>query len=509
MQSIFRQLRSFRLGYTEEHPYPWKWTTPIVLSAFILISVFLAALNVPLSAYNIVQEFTYRPNDTLPAVALSSLVPSLLTVGDIIKLNGSLFEYTVVDAFDGLDETKPVSSFSYFNNPLSKGCDVTNVTINFVLKGDDKLWGFQCEMRSPTLFHLAWTGNPCIVPAAPYSSLENMVSDLTFDIMFYYWPGYDNATLVNITATVHACCICDPAGSPETTTLLEPLCSLAPPRFMATRASFVYQLPWLDLDIDPSPAEKAFPLMSTEALKQLAGQLGNVSTPDFTSAFQNVFQAIYHLVRLDLGVIIDNQIYNAPQMFNLSIMPVNISHSSSSYANGYRATTSNSTLMAQWRERVAFYNTSDHVPVMDYLRPVPRLKPLGSAITSVFVSTFTMLSALWTIFSLGAGALARRTAPPRQRWPPRADSEETICGESDSGWDTGTSSGFAFHQEAKPPCQIPLQHLQDDMREMKRMVRLLLEKEGLADDHDASTVNPSVMDGILSLLVRRPSTSSE
>ncbi|KAJ7311658.1 hypothetical protein DFH08DRAFT_449057 [Mycena albidolilacea] len=139
MESILRQLRSFRLGYTEERPYPWKWTTPIVLSAFLLISAFLAALNVPLSAYNIVQEFTYRPNDTLPAVALSSLVPSvlqqsansftpqLLTVGDVIKLNGSLFEYTIVDAFDGLDETKPVSSFSYYNNPLSEGCDVVRM----------------------------------------------------------------------------------------------------------------------------------------------------------------------------------------------------------------------------------------------------------------------------------------------------------------------------------------------------------------------------------------------
>ncbi|KAJ7640359.1 hypothetical protein DFH06DRAFT_1215828, partial [Mycena polygramma] len=42
---------------------------------------------------------------------------------------------------------------------------------------------------------------------------------------------------------------------------------------------------------------------------------------------------------------------------------------------------------------------------MPYLRPVPRLKPLGSAITSVFVSTFAMLSVAWTTFSVIAGAL--------------------------------------------------------------------------------------------------------
>jgi hypothetical protein len=95
---------------------------------------------VPLSAYNIVQEFTYRPNDTLPAVSLNSLVPSvfqpsmnnftpqLLTVGDVIKLNGSLFEYTIVDAFNGLDEDEPVSSFLYSNNPFSDGCEVVRMT---------------------------------------------------------------------------------------------------------------------------------------------------------------------------------------------------------------------------------------------------------------------------------------------------------------------------------------------------------------------------------------------
>jgi hypothetical protein len=97
------------------------------------------AIAVPLSAYNIVQEFTYRPNDTLPTVALSSLVPSvfkqsansftpqLFSVGDSIRLNGSSLDYTIVGAFDGLDGTKPVLSFSYYNNPFSDGCDVVGV----------------------------------------------------------------------------------------------------------------------------------------------------------------------------------------------------------------------------------------------------------------------------------------------------------------------------------------------------------------------------------------------
>jgi hypothetical protein len=176
---------------------------------------------------------------------------------------------------------------------------------------------------------------------------------------------------------------------------------------MVTKALSTFKNP---KDIRPNREVEVLklPLMSTEALERLAGLIENVSTPDFTSVFQNTFQAIYHLIRLDLGVIIDNQIYNSPQMFNLSIMPTN-PEILRSRANDSRIATSNSTLMAQWRERVAFFQTSDRIPVMDYLRPVQRLKPLGSAITSVFVSTFAMFSALWTIFSLGAGALARRT----------------------------------------------------------------------------------------------------
>ncbi|KAF7326979.1 hypothetical protein MSAN_02493600 [Mycena sanguinolenta] len=56
MKRIFGEIQSFRLGYTEERPYPWRWTTPIVLCAFFLMTPFLTLVNVPLSAYNIVQD---------------------------------------------------------------------------------------------------------------------------------------------------------------------------------------------------------------------------------------------------------------------------------------------------------------------------------------------------------------------------------------------------------------------------------------------------------------------
>ncbi|KAJ7655533.1 hypothetical protein B0H17DRAFT_1146370 [Mycena rosella] len=135
-QRLSREIGSFRLGYSPQRPYPWRWTTPVVLGAFILLAVALAVVNVPLSAYEMDQESTFRPNDTLPPLPFSSLIPEILqhptgafspqilTVGDTIQLNNSIFKFIITAAFNELDNTQPVSSFSYYNNPFSGGCDV-------------------------------------------------------------------------------------------------------------------------------------------------------------------------------------------------------------------------------------------------------------------------------------------------------------------------------------------------------------------------------------------------
>jgi hypothetical protein len=128
--------------------------------------------------------------------------------------------------------------------------------------------------------------------------------------------------------------------------------------------------------------------------------------------FQDTFQSFYHILRMELGVIVQNQIYASPEMYNRSMSNVNtpglVPGSSVALVNTSRLSTSDPQLVSMWKESVQMFNTTDRVPVMFYLRPVPRLKPLGSAITSVFVSTFAMLSTLWTIFSFIAGELARR-----------------------------------------------------------------------------------------------------
>ncbi|KAF7326978.1 hypothetical protein MSAN_02493500 [Mycena sanguinolenta] len=415
MASVFERIKSFRLGYTEEHPYPWRWTTPIVLGAFFLICPFLALVNIPLSAYNIVQQFTYSPNDTLPAIFLANIVPSvlqnptdsftpqLLNVGDTITLDNHIFNYTISQAFDGVNKTDPVPAFPYYNNPLSDSWDVVNITVQLVLRDlPDVGWSFaQVQFGGtvacylPTPFYLTWSGWP---GSGPDQDVNTML----------------NVTQVDIIFTVHPCCDCDAVladGLLENgTRLLQTPCSSNPPHFVVV-ADPTPTILFYFAQYPESPYFLAgddlgsYPMQIADLLAN--GNLGNISISDLDTVYENLLQAVYHLVRVDLGVFMDNQIYTSPEMFNHTIMPLNMGNYFTS-ANMARNWTSNATMMAQWQQDVEFFHNNNRVPLLEYLRSVPHLKPLGSAVTSVFVSTFAMLSVMWTVFSLVAGALARK-----------------------------------------------------------------------------------------------------
>ncbi|KAF7378385.1 hypothetical protein MSAN_00265000 [Mycena sanguinolenta] len=390
---------------------------------------------VPLSAYNIVQEVTYQPNDTLPTVFLGKLVPSVLqnptdsftpqqlNVGAVMMLDDHIFNYTIAEAFEGVDTRKPVSSFSYYNNPLSESCDSTNMTFR-VLFTYEPVWGWEPDVQVqgtvvcylPSLFYLAWDallssdGEIFLleedVTELPDTNLQGMPSLMRDDLLFLLpsllppeqsLPGILNLTQLNIGLTVHPCCDCDTvvvSGALESIAALrEPSCSSNPSRFVVLDVQTT--LIWRSVDGVNESTPGPLPMQIFDVLSPL----GNASI----TVYENLIQAFYHLVRLDLGVILENQIYNSPEMFNRTIMDMG----NYSLANMARGSTSNATLMAQWQQEVEFFQSNEQVPALEYLRSVPRLKPVGSAVTSVFVSTFAMLSVIWTVFSLVAGALAR------------------------------------------------------------------------------------------------------
>ncbi|KAJ7487089.1 hypothetical protein FB451DRAFT_1554181 [Mycena latifolia] len=151
LHRAYDQIVSYRLGYSPQCPYPWRWTTPISLSVFLLLASVLAVINVPLSAYELNQESTFRPNDTLSPLPFYNLIPKILqhptdsftpqilTIGDRIKLNQSLFEFTIFAAFDRPDNaTQTPSAFLYYNNPFSDGCDVVRLGADITLDSEDQ-----------------------------------------------------------------------------------------------------------------------------------------------------------------------------------------------------------------------------------------------------------------------------------------------------------------------------------------------------------------------------------
>ncbi|KAJ7257524.1 hypothetical protein B0H12DRAFT_1070435 [Mycena haematopus] len=499
---------------------------------------------------NIVPSFLRAPTETFS--------PQTLHVGDTFQLNNSVFSYTIVNTFDAVENGKLVSSFPYYNNPFSNGCDVTNLTVTVTRTlGDSptlyQYYGYSASgfitCTRPTLFQMTW-GLPIMNDGLTWwvqSKITTAVINKPMKKMALYSGvlGVNDAPYGNgvVQVTVRPCCNCTMTLA-TTSIEAESDCSVSrsntfePGQFRPSRrckigpgmmsemsgmlmrvciaswmsgmlmevrrsnASFTARTPnpnavfgsgkcgtlnlnsafssvWFRFEPIPGPdlpsttesASLLEPPCSTEPTRliRLGGFIQNTTAPSFPWGysytwngsnitdlfsgtvpvpegyigsqnlsvldvpFQNLFQALYHLVRCDLGVILGNQIYSSPDMFNGSVVTIAVPQDllgqaspfgaiTPSFADTMRAATSNETLMAQWRDSVLAFNSSNRVPVLEYLRPIPRLKPLGSAITSVFVATFTMVSAVWTIFSMVARSLVRShrddsdTVPLRERF---------------------------------------------------------------------------------------------
>ncbi|KAJ7108845.1 hypothetical protein C8R43DRAFT_184643 [Mycena crocata] len=139
---------SLRLQYSIQRPYPGRWTTPIVCALYFAITILLVMVNIPLAAYDVVQIFTYTPNDTAPPLRFSNLIPSSLQhsagdfmpqtfkIGDSLQTNLSLFDYQISTAWQPETFTRrKVAAFAWYNNPLSN-CDISNITLS--LRKDER-----------------------------------------------------------------------------------------------------------------------------------------------------------------------------------------------------------------------------------------------------------------------------------------------------------------------------------------------------------------------------------
>jgi hypothetical protein len=226
-----------------------------------------------------------------------------------------------------------------------------------------------------------------------------------------FLAGAADGNFSSLSVVVQPCCDCsslgaDTLGSRDRKafpTRTQRFCSLNPARFLTVKNEIAFTN-GVGYSLDSN-------FNSTDIFPDYTPFADNSTWMAMNLMLHNTFQSLYHLVRLELGVILENQIYASPQMYNASVSDVHLIDPFGAYgaANFSRRSTSNATLMAEWAATVHSFNTSDRVPGMLYARTVPRLKPLGSAITSVFVSTFAMLSLMWTTFNIIAAASAGRS----------------------------------------------------------------------------------------------------
>ncbi|KAK6984862.1 hypothetical protein R3P38DRAFT_340512 [Favolaschia claudopus] len=444
--SLVHAFTSFRFGYSPwpQQPYPGRWTTPLIILFFAFLTSGLVCINIPLSAYEFIQELTYHPNDTIPALPLSdwlpsflqipkvSFTPQVLPVGSTIALNGSMFSFKILDAVNSnSNENEPVSTFAYSNNPFSDVCDVINMTLSYEASATKSGTSFDIGIPSAqisaavlchtpqTIFTCGWDMNradsdplPIISNNPAEDMLAGMISD--FDSALVDWinvanqpwsaqPNFDMQFYFD--CTVVASCHAGSHASDSGCLKSQPIRIMEVPEACTATVT------------QPGSSENEFPngtFHSNGSDSTLFPRYTNDTVLQLTmsSIVQNIYQTLFHTLRLELGFIVSNQIFAAPQVLNLSIAPVSTPSAftipfSFDTSTNARASTTNQTVLTQWKDMVHYFNTTDRVPVMEYSRTVPRLKPLGSAITSVFVATFAMLSSIWTIFSLVAGTLAK------------------------------------------------------------------------------------------------------
>lgn len=214
--------------------------------------------------------------------------------------------------------------------------------------------------------------------------------------------GRELGNLTGFNITVRPCCDCDGDGDGTWNTGIfsfdYPPCSEGPASFLPLDTS---------LDFGTDGAGYAPPPNHTDFFFTEQGVFDGTAVAGLNTLLHNLFQVLYHTIRLDLGISQPNQIYMSADMYNRSISTVYIPGLfSEDYETPYGAAFANTSRSNPIPPLTAEQQDVIRVPTMSYIRTVPRLKPLGAAITSVFVSTFAMVSVLWHAFSFIAAALS-------------------------------------------------------------------------------------------------------
>ncbi|KAK6981611.1 hypothetical protein R3P38DRAFT_416642 [Favolaschia claudopus] len=428
----------------------------------------------------------------------------------MITLNNSDFSCNITGARDRASD-REVSIFSYFNNPFSDGCDVANLSISYTQMYTDRdgvavfLPGvlsttISCDFPTTQVtFNCPWQSPHNEFPKNALDAIMSSLESATLAVLWdYYADVYDLWGLNNkydgerFIVELDLAVECPPHDSE---------CLQARPiNFRSTARRAILLFPNGDeTQIDNNftqpttglPDQYPYYLNADQPYPDHPLVMPTIFPPKLapqnsSDVVQNMMQALFHRVRLEMGVFSANQIYTSADMFNQSISPIGslstrIPLAGDDYVDP-RMTMANETFFAELQQLIQPYTTTDRIPVMEYARTVPKLKPLGSAMTSVFVSTFAMLSTIWMVFSLVAGVLAKMYADSRRSKNddlPGSHADRDLEKQSvDENAKLITVPYLARHPDETQTAEERIRHIEKAMKSMQ----LALRRRGILDD---------------------------
>ncbi|KIY71225.1 hypothetical protein CYLTODRAFT_419078 [Cylindrobasidium torrendii FP15055 ss-10] len=408
----------FRLQSPISRPYPWRWLTPVALFAFLLLSVLFTLINIPLSAYELSPQFTNNPNDTDTGNPWWRLIPSgfqaggpdrdfepyTVSVGDIVRPKGSAYNYKVTDARGWNAETNEstkITSFSYYNTPLNTSCDISSLWTGFenssTLTGFDAKVQLGCWDPAGTPFTLEWSATENDMTSSRYNNSKRS------DYMWLWTLFLDDLQDTLRDGSVEVGRVGLGACFPQ--------CDSSYPPFNNSWADFQNQ--------DKTPMQYGnvpiflkdhLPCSTQKRKVSFCDRYNNdyIHRPDY---LHNVIQVLYHSVRLNLGIVTPDNILGSKELF---LQAIQFDEDDNQFwtqqiidhINGKSIASKLDFQISE--ENLAKSYAIEHTIPFPYLKNVWHPKPIGSAIISVYASTFTIIALLWTVFHLIAGCFLDR-----------------------------------------------------------------------------------------------------
>ncbi|KAH7929542.1 hypothetical protein BV22DRAFT_1102355 [Leucogyrophana mollusca] len=379
-------------GYPITRPFAQRWRyAPYILLAFaILTFCALAALNTALVGYDVVSVASSNFNESQQLSWTLSWEDSdqgcqshLFQLGDTFRTNTSAFTYTIFNVVSKYPNGYSQGSFLYSNNTLSE-CDVSMIEL-IVSPGDRSVTAQGSVDCSPLGFQAStsWSfTNHAIVGTIPPSVFaENSLARVIVDAMNgfgndAYDPIYNGEYIVEPSTQLY-----------KVTALFQPGCSTSPSDCASQSPNI--SISWYN---GISQASLAIVANTTTYASVVVAN---------TTTLQNLAQAFYAAIRLDVGHWTPNNIFTNTTAFAASI-GAGESYADETLAAGKPLAYGNLT-----STNLTLTPTPPSVISIQYTCNIRRIKTPGSLFMNVASATLSMFLTAWGLLTAIMAAVAR------------------------------------------------------------------------------------------------------